>query len=770
MDSVQLQGPYTPPTLLATKLPLSPVTMADGYALPPIAQTYLPLQPVTLEEGYPAPLSATVMPCDSGVQYVDGELAATIPAPALDLTLSANGETLEPDFVAGSLEAALPPPALYLNADITGESSHPNAPPLRIPVVLESPYSKAILAATILDNEGDEYPPLLSVPITLIPGYTAPPLSERVVVYPVGGAPVTHDGEMAATLPTPATWGLSALATVDQILDLPDNDGASIRSTHRRVYPDEVLGLALQQRHGKAISLPVLMAQQAMDRRQVSLTAPQTQMILFQRPMGQKHQHGLNLSTYLRAGHDDAIRSRSGTRERHQHGLALQGTAGLPHTDTIKRRPSVRLAEQQAQPVGRSLGIGNKQAWPTGTRLEARWTKADHPAPGYWWPVYQPPGLRFAMPCEGDYQPRPLHCDVILGPGYEPQPPCEIDPEPPHDTIIIPIREIYTVINTLTLTELDGTPVPAEDFSASIDADSWTWSWNTRIPADALAQVRPDSSTRVELIATINGEPLRVLVENIQRERRFGESWLRVSGRGRAAFLADPLAPVTQYTNTSAMTAQQALNATLTANGVPIGWTIDWQIEDWQIPSGIWSHNGTWIDAAKRIAEAGGAYVQSHDTDQILRILPKYPAAPWDWSAATPDIQLPEDVVEVEGIEWQEKPDYNAVWVHGGDQGRADRIIIGSTGGTNPAPTIVDELATDPAMTRQRGLALLGDTGKQAQISLRLPVLPESGMIRPGTMVEYLEQGNTRRGLVRSLSISHSRPELWQTIGVETHE
>ena len=268
----------------------------------------------------------------------------------------------------------------------------------------------------------------------------------------------------------------------------------------------------------------------------------------------------------------------------------------------------------------------------------------------------------------------------------------------------------------------------------------------------------------------IRDRPLRVLVENIQRERRFGQSWLRVSGRGRAAFLAAPLAPVTQYTNTSAMTAQQALNATLTTNGVPIGWTIDWQIEDWQIPTGIWSHNGTWIDAAKRIAEAGGAYVQSHDTDQTLQILPRYPTAPWNWNSATPDIALPEDVVEVEGIEWQEKPDYNAVWVHGGDQGRNDRIIVGTSGGTNPAPTIVDELATDPAMTRQRGLALLGDTGKQAQISLRLPVLPETGMIRPGTLIEYQEQGNTRRGLVRSLSINHSWPELWQTIGVETHE
>jgi len=126
--------------------------------------------------------------------------------------------------------------------------------------------------------------------------------------------------------------------------------------------------------------------------------------------------------------------------------------------------------------------------------------------------------------------------------------------------------------------------------------------------------------------------------------------------------------------------------------------------------------------------------------------------------------------VEVEGIEWQEKPAYNAVWVHGGEQGRLDRIITGVSGGTNPAPTIVDDLATDPAMTRQRGLALLGDTGKQANINLRLPVLPETGLIRPGALIEYHEQGNTRRGLVRSLSINHSWPELWQTIGVETHE
>ncbi len=576
----------------------------------------------------------------------------------------------------------------------------------------------------------------------------------------------TLRGELLADLPS-AAGAVTLDAEGHQNLDLPDADGVAA---------------ALPSRNFRSSQTAMATGQQEMRRTRTTLatreamTLPVTKGQSFRQQQADKlaasrsipAQHGLKIegrNTTL--GHADAVRVRQSFTTDHQHGIRLGYGIGQRYAETVKLRAIRRLGEQQAEPITATLTIRANHGAKLALQVSIRQAQAIDPAPGLaTWPAPpvdpEPPGpdydqivLRFCREQDGT-------TTLIFG--------CPDDTPDPGETITIPIREIYTVINTLTLTELDGTPVPAEDFSASIDADSWTWSWNTRIPAAALAQVRPDSSTRVELIATINGEPLRVLVEGIQRERKFGESWLRVSGRGRAAFLAAPLAPVTQYTNTSAMTAQQALNATLTTNGVPIGWTVDWQIEDWQIPAGIWSHSGTWIDAAKRIAEAGGAYVQSHDTDQTLRILPRYPVAPWNWNTATPDIQLPEDVVEVEGIEWQEKPDYNAVWVHGGEQGRADRIIIGTTGGANPAPTIVDDLATDPAMTRQRGLALLGDTGKQAQISLRLPVLPETGMIRPGTLIEYQEQGNTRRGLVRSLSISHSWPELWQTIGVETHE
>ncbi|ERS12522.1 hypothetical protein Q673_02590 [Marinobacter sp. EN3] len=613
----------------------------------------------------------------------------------------------------------------------------------------------ALPELTLAANGGAAEPRITGTLQATIPAATIPALTLTAIDQ-------TLRGDLLAALPAPDA-PVSLTAGGSQNLDLPDADGVAASMPSRNFQASQTrLATAQQEMERTRTRAEPIQTSALPVTKGHSIRQQQSEKLEASRRL--PDQHGQKLDTSNRIGHADAVRIRRAFTSEHQHGIRLTRGSGQPHAETIKLRTTWALAEQQAIPTAGHLTIRANQGAKLTLRLAVRHAQAIDPPPGLatWPPPIdpEPPAedqitLRFCREQDGS-------TTLIFG--------CPDAKPDPGGTIIIPIREIYTVINTVTLTELDGTQVPAESFAASIDADSWTWSWNARIPAAAISQVRPDSSTRIELMATINGEPLRVLVESIQRERRFGESWLRVSGRGRAAFLAEPLAPVTQYTNDTAMTAQQVLNETMTTNGVPIGWSLDWQIEDWQIPAGIWSHNGTWIDAAKRIAEAGGAYVQSHDTDQVLQILPRYPIAPWNWGDATPDIQLPEDVVEVEGIEWQEKPDYNAVWVHGGDQGRLDRIIRDSSGGTNPAPTIVDDLATDAAMTRQRGLALLGDTGKQARISLRLPVLPETGMIRPGTLVEYLEQGTTRRGLVRSLSISHSRPELWQTIGVETHE
>ena len=66
---------------------------------------------------------------------------------------------------------------------------------------------------------------------------------------------------------------------------------------------------------------------------------------------------------------------------------------------------------------------------------------------------------------------------------------------------------------------------------------------------------------------------------------------------------------------------------------------------------------------------------------------------------------------------------------------------------------------------------MLADTGQQIEVSLRLPVLAETGIIEPGAFVEYQDrsQGSTirRLGLVRSTQVEAGMPEVWQTLGVQ---
>ncbi len=177
------------------------------------------------------------------------------------------------------------------------------------------------------------------------------------------------------------------------------------------------------------------------------------------------------------------------------------------------------------------------------------------------------------------------------------------------------------------------------------------------------------------------------------------------------------------------------------------------------------------MEAVARVVEAAGGYVQAHPSTTTLIALPHYPTAPWEWAGVTPDLILPEDVVEVEGSELDDKPIYNVVYVEGqGSSGRRDRILRAGTAADLAAPQIVDPLATDTLMTRARGLVALAASGPQERVTLRLPVLPETGLILPGIFIEYNAEGLTRRGLVRSVQAEWAFPELWQTVEIEVHE
>ncbi|WP_234197143.1 hypothetical protein [Pseudacidovorax sp. NFM-22] len=345
-------------------------------------------------------------------------------------------------------------------------------------------------------------------------------------------------------------------------------------------------------------------------------------------------------------------------------------------------------------------------------------------------------------------------------------------PEPPAGTVVVPIRRIYAVKNSIVLTRVDTSePIPATGFGLNLDADSWDWQWSAQVPGRYLPVVTPaDPRAPLDVLAVVNGTAFRLCIEQRGRERRFGSDQIRVSGRGRAARLDAPYSPVRNHVASSALTIQQLLGHVLSDNGVGIGWAVEFGGTDWLVPADTWSLQGTYIAGVLDIAQAAGAIVQPHRTEQTLRVLPRYPAAPWAWSELAPDFELPAAAVQVEGVEWQQKADYDRVFVAGTTAaGVLGQVTRAGTAGSNVAPMVTHSLITHADAARQRALPVLADTGPQALVTLSLQVLPETGLILPNQLVRYVDAGQERLGLVRSMSLDWRRPRLRQSITLETH-
>ncbi len=346
--------------------------------------------------------------------------------------------------------------------------------------------------------------------------------------------------------------------------------------------------------------------------------------------------------------------------------------------------------------------------------------------------------------------------------------------EPPVDengTVLVPVRKVYVVKNEITLMRVDGgLAIPAYAFQMGLDADSWTWSWSATVPASALGLVQPGpDGDPIDVLATVNGVPFRLAAERVASPREFANHRVNVSGRGRAAMLDEPYAPVLNHGNTSARTAQQLMGDVLTLNAVPIGWDVDWGITDWLVPGNVWAHQGAYMSALRDIADAAGAYIQPHDTDPTLLVRARYPVAPWDWTPDMADVELPASATAMEEIEWERKPAYDRVHVSGTTAGVLAEVNRTGGAGVLVAPMVTHPLITHVDAARQRGLSVLADTGRIAHVTLRLQVGEEAGVIKPGAMVRYVDGATTRLGLVRSTALEWSRPSLRQTITLETH-
>ena len=435
------------------------------------------------------------------------------------------------------------------------------------------------------------------------------------------------------------------------------------------------------------------------------------QTMRFAAPVGSRYQQAIASGT--------AARQRFGQRALHRH------AAGVDHYQDARRPPPgiSALPQPPAPPV----------CYDPTAALHLRFIELAHPA--------GPLHLRFACYKSGGVQ-------------------------PPTGTIIVPVRRVYIVINNTYLTRVsDGAPIPVHSMSLSLDAGSWTWGFDATLPGAAQAMVEPTAGGPVELAAFVNGTEFRVLAEEISSERVFLSKQIRVSGRGANARLDSPFAPQQIFTNTGMRTTEQLMGDVLTINGVPLGYSVDYRLTPWVVPAGGFVHLGTYISALTAIANAGGGYLRPHPSLQKFDVLHRYPTAPWE--PVTPGIILPAAVTTRESITWVEKPDYNRVFVSGQDAGILGDVRRQGTAFDKAAPMVVDPLITDAAAAQQKGLEVLGNTGRQYEVGLRLPVLAQTGVIQPGVYVQYVDGAITRTGIVRSTQVEVGEIDVYQTIGVE---
>lgn len=344
----------------------------------------------------------------------------------------------------------------------------------------------------------------------------------------------------------------------------------------------------------------------------------------------------------------------------------------------------------------------------------------------------------------------------------------------PSGSFSIPILKVYFVSNSVNVVRLPGRePIPVKSIQIGIDTDSWAWGFSANLPYSALELIEPTSSGPVEIEITINGVTWVMLVEGFDVRREFGQSSLGIRGRSLAAYLAEPYAPKRSFVPTAPFTARQLAEQELTRPGLVTGFNLDWRLPDWLVPAGSWSYQSlSPMGVIGHIAESVGGYLNAHTRLKTLVAKSRYPELPWNWATLPPDRSLPIDVVKTLNLRWQEKPSFNAVYVSGERQGITGHVIRSGTAGDAVAPMVVDGLITHADAARERGRTILADTGKQAVVTLELPMLNSVGLLDPGLLIAVGEGATNWRGLVRATSIAADWGEsltVRQTVEVERH-
>lgn len=404
----------------------------------------------------------------------------------------------------------------------------------------------------------------------------------------------------------------------------------------------------------------------------------------------------------------------------------------------------VKLAHSNIRAAGDMKGI----AW--GPHA-ARWVCSSkyRPPKGKITINFSDPWVNAASPIVLNFTPSPNICYWDDGGGL-----IGTNPSLPTIDFKIPIepqiRRSYLMQPQISCVRVsDGVAVVLKSVSISQSRSQWASSgslaFSSRIDAERAAN---------ELLKiSINGYDFYLLCESPSESKAFGKTSYSATGRGRLATLASPNRKATNYVNVVARSFI-GLMADIVAN---TGWTVASKISDYPVPANAFSYAAkTPAEAINMMANSIGAMLDVNDETQTITVIPQWPVVPWNTASAIPDVILHDGVI----LEFNERidirPDANAVFVRGEQQGVAAKVKRFGTAGDNFAADIVDKLITDNQAARMRATAELANAGNKVQNSIRAKVMADLPPMRPGMLIGVRKGAEVFKSVCESFSISGS--------------
>lgn len=467
---------------------------------------------------------------------------------------------------------------------------------------------------------------------------------------------------------------------------------------------------------------------------------------------------------------EDASRVRTGVRQGMQQAQRISAATLQRLEQAVRLRRGVQQGFEDAVHVDASVLAGFRHGAQLSLVWVTRYEEARKPPPGIT-PRPEPPQLD---PC---YVPE-LPAHLVFGLAADSSLPAHLvfvcerhdtpGPDPEDPQFIIPLLRVYMTVHTIDAVLLPSLErVPLTSLSISSDDDGFGWSMTASGPIQLMDQLMPSNGLPQRVRVTIDGIDWVFVCEHPERSRKFGERGVQVRGSSVTSLLGAPHMPASIWGSTTALTAQQLIAQALEFTGV----SIDWRIDDWLVPARAWSHQGTPLSVAQRVAEAAGAVVRSHRTDATLQISPRYPHMPWAWPTAVPNVRMPGQIITTDTLQAVVGTRFNAVYVSGETQGGVlGHVVRSGSAGDVLAPQVIDALITHELAARQRGSAVLAAAAITKRQPITVPLLTggtNPGLILPGYLIEVIEPDETWRGLVRGITVTAGMPTVRQQLEVE---